>query len=198
MKLLLASGNIHKKTEFERILAPHDILMPEDIGIEFKVHESGNTYLENSLIKAQYLFNASGKYPVLADDSGLSVPALGGAPGVFSARYGSEKTGRVLDSADRNAILLKNTAHLTGKERQGFFVCCIVLMLDEYRIFSAQETFPGYIATESRGTGGFGYDPIFYLPDRGCCVAELNETEKDTISHRGRSCRRLKCILDSL
>ena len=198
MELLLATGNSHKATEFKRILAPYELLLPDDTGIDFNVHETGKSYFENALIKAQFLFQASGGHPVIADDSGLSVPALGGEPGVFSARYGSEKFGQELDAAERNSLLLENTSHLAGEKRQAFFVCCIVLMLEEYRLFSAQETLPGYIATESRGTNGFGYDPVFYLPDYGCCIAELNENEKDSISHRGRSCKRLKCILDSL
>ena len=91
-----------------------------------------------------------------------------------------------------------NMARLTGDGRRAFFVCCMVLILDEYRIFSAQETFGGFIADEPFGSGGFGYDPIFHLPGRDCTVAELDAVEKDRISHRGRAGLRIKAILDNL
>jgi len=198
MDLILATGNPHKKVELSRILAPHRILIPPDIGASFDAEETGTTYLENALIKAGALSEAAGGIPVLADDSGISVPALGGAPGVYSARYGSEDAGRNLEAPERNKFLLQNMAHLTGDGRRAFFVCCMVLILDEYRIFSAQETFGGFIAEEPFGSGGFGYDPIFHLPDRDCTVAELDAVEKDRISHRGRAGLRIKAILDNL
>ena len=198
MKLILATGNPHKKEELSRILAPHRILIPSDIGVNFDAEEIGTTYLENALIKARALTEAAGGRPVLADDSGISVPALGGAPGIYSARYGSEDTGRELEAPERNDFLLRNMAHLTGNGRRAFFVCCMALILDEYRIFTAQETFGGFIADEPFGSGGFGYDPIFHLPDRDCTVAELDAVEKDRISHRGRAGLRIKAILDNL
>ena len=148
MKLILATGNPHKKEELSRILAPHRILIPSDIGVNFDAEEIGTTYLENALIKARALTEAAGGRPVLADDSGISVPALGGAPGIYSARYGSEDTGRELEAPERNDFLLRNMAHLTGNGRRAFFVCCMALILDEYRIFTAQETFGGFIADE--------------------------------------------------
>lgn len=198
MELILATGNPHKKEELSRILHPHRILTPSDIDVEFDADETGSTYLENALIKARVLSRSAGGRPVLADDSGISVPALGGAPGVFSARYGSETNGRELEAAERNKLLLRNMAHLEADERQAFFVCCMVLILDEYRIFSAQETFGGIIAGMPYGKGGFGYDPIFYLPELKRTVAELDAGEKDRISHRGRAGLRIKAVLDNL
>ena len=198
MELILATGNPHKKEELSRILAPHHILIPSDIGVSFDAEETGTTYLENALIKARVLAEAAEGRPVLADDSGISVPALGGAPGIYSARYGSDEAGRELEASERNEFLLRNMAHLTGDGRRVFFVCCMVLILDEYRIFTAQETFGGIIADKPFGTGGFGYDPIFHLPDRDCTVAELDATEKDRISHRGRAGLRIKAVLDNL
>ncbi len=198
MEILLATGNAHKKEELERILAPHTILIPSDIGVNFDADETGTTYLANALIKAEELRKAAGGRPVLADDSGLSIPALGGAPGVYSARYGSEKTGRELEAGERNEFLLKNMAQLEAADRRGFFVCCMVLILEDYRIFSAQETFDGIIADAPSGGGGFGYDPIFHIPERECSVAELSDDEKDAISHRGRAGLRIKAILDNL
>ena len=198
MEILLATGNTHKKEELQRILAPHTLLIPADIGVKFDADETGTTYLENALIKAQVLWDLGGGRPVVADDSGISVPALGGAPGVYSARYGSDEAGRELEAAERNDLLLKNMAALSGTGREAFFVCCMVLIMDEYRVFSAQETFGGIIADGPSGSGGFGYDPIFHLPERGRTVAELSDAEKDEISHRGRAGRRLRALLDDL
>jgi XTP/dITP diphosphohydrolase len=198
MELILATGNPHKKEELSRILAPHIVLIPSDIGVDFDADETGTSYLENALIKARVLAEASGGRPVLADDSGISVPALGGAPGVFSARYGSEGAGRELEASERNQLLLQNMADFSGEKRQAFFVCCMALILEDYRIFTAQETFGGIIAEEPSGAGGFGYDPIFLLPETGRTVAELDEGEKDRISHRGRAGLRIKAVLDNL
>ena len=198
MEILLATGNPHKKEELSRILHPHTLLIPSDLGISFDADETGTTYLENALIKAQTLRESAGGRTVLADDSGLSVPALGGAPGVYSARYGSDESGRELEASQRNQLLLANMADIKGENRNAFFVCCMVLILDDYRVFTAQETFSGVIADEPFGKGGFGYDPIFHLPARSCSVAELSAEKKDLISHRGRAGLRIKAVLDSL
>ncbi|MCD6343893.1 MAG: RdgB/HAM1 family non-canonical purine NTP pyrophosphatase [Spirochaetaceae bacterium] len=198
MELLLATGNPHKKEELSRILHPHRVLIPSDLGISFDADETGTTYLENALIKARTLRDLSGGRTVLADDSGLSVPALGGAPGVYSARYGSDESDRELEAPERNQLLLANMADIKGENREAFFVCCMALILDNYRVFTAQETFSGIIALKPYGAGGFGYDPIFHLPERNCSVAELNAEEKDRISHRGRAGLRIKAVLDSL
>ncbi len=198
MELLLATGNPHKKEELSRILHPHRVLIPSDLGISFDADETGTTYLENALIKARTLRDLSGGRTVLADDSGLSVSALGGAPGVYSARYGSDESDRELEAPERNQLLLANMADIKGENREAFFVCCMALILDDYRVFTAQETFSGIIALKPYGAGGFGYDPIFHLPERNCSVAELNAEEKDRISHRGRAGLRIKAVLDSL
>ncbi len=199
MDILLATGNPHKKEELSRILHPHAVLIPSDLGVSFEADETGTTYLDNALIKAETLRESTrSRLPVLADDSGLSVPALGGAPGVYSARYGSGESGRELEAGERNALLLRNMADFSEADRKAFFVCCMVLILEDYRVFTAQETFSGTIALEPFGAGGFGYDPIFHLPGRDCSVAELGAEEKDRISHRGRAGLRIKAILDSL
>ncbi|MDF1568021.1 MAG: RdgB/HAM1 family non-canonical purine NTP pyrophosphatase [Spirochaetaceae bacterium] len=198
MEILLATGNAHKKEELERILAPHRILIPSDIRVEFDPDETGDTYLENALIKARALFESSGGRPVLADDSGLSVPAMKGAPGVYSARYGSDEAGRELESRERNALLIEKMQGFEGSRRQAFFVCCMVLIIDEYRVFTAQETFNGYITDEPSGRGGFGYDPIFFIPELQKTVAELDAGEKDRISHRGRAGLRIRALIDNL
>jgi len=198
MELVLASGNVHKKAEFTRIFDLHSLVSGPEISNVPMPREGASTYLENALIKARaFLGHTDGK-PIIADDSGISVPALGGAPGVLSARYGGDRAGRKLNAGERNDLLLENMAGLTGFERRAFFVCSMVLLVDEYRVFTAQETFEGLVAVRPSGEGGFGYDPIFFVPGAGCTVSELDAAGKDRISHRGRAGRRIKAILESL
>lgn len=195
MEILLATNNDHKKTEIEKILLPHTIVLPKEAGIDFSFEETGTTYFENAYGKAWTLFQQAGK-PVIADDSGLSIPALKGEPGIFSSRYGSETAGRILEQDERNRYLLEKLEGIT--ERSAFFVCCMVLILEEFRFFTAQETVHGEIIHEPVGTGGFGYDPVFYIREMDKTVAELGEGEKNRISHRGRAGARIKTILDAL
>jgi XTP/dITP diphosphohydrolase len=137
----------------------------------------------------------SGK-PVLADDSGLSLPGLGGEPGVYSARYGSEVYGEKLDAPVRNRYLLSRLKGI--EDRRAFFVCCMVAVLEEYRFYTVQETLHGEIVDTPSGRGGFGYDPIFYLPERERTVAQLPEGEKNRISHRGKAGAVLNSLLAEL
>lgn len=195
MELLFASGNSHKRDEFSRILEGHTILLPSDIGIDFHFDENGKDYYENSLGKALTLYKLTGK-PVIADDSGLSVVALDGAPGIYSARYGSEELGRKLTDSELVDYLLKKMEGI--EDRRAFFVCSMVFLLDEYRIFSAQETVKGVIAQSPAGKGGFGYDPVFYLEEYGKTIAEIGSEEKNKISHRGKAGAVMRGIIDSL
>ncbi len=194
MDIVLATGNHHKKREIAEILHGHTILVPNDLGIAFHYEETGTTYLDNSLGKGFDLYRQVLR-PVLADDSGISVPALGGAPGVFSARYGSDLRND-LDDVDRYKLLLANMERIA--DRRAFYVCCMVLICEEYRFFVAQETMHGEIAREPAGSGGFGYDPIFYLPEFGKTVAQISPSEKHRISHRGRAGRRIEEILEAI
>jgi XTP/dITP diphosphohydrolase len=181
--------------EFQQILSPHTILMPRDEGIEFDFDETGSTYLENGLGKARALFEGV-RRPVIADDSGLSVPALGGAPGIYSARYGEAELGRSLSSEEKIEFLLKN---MSGKEdRRCFFVCALVLYAEDYRFTVVQETLAGTVAYEPRGAGGFGYDPIFLLSGEEKTVAELDEDTKNRLSHRGKAGAAIKPHIDRL
>ncbi len=200
MKILVATGNAHKKIELSQIFNSHEILTPEDIGIVgFDFEETESTFLGNSLGKAQALWELiqdrtdASDYAVLADDSGLAVAALDGAPGIYSARYGSDVFGRMLESPERNSYLLKNMEGLT--DRRAFFVCCMSLILDEYRVYTIQEQFDGQIIEEEIGTGGFGYDPIFYLPEYRKTVAQLPADLKNRISHRGKAGLKLATLL---
>ena len=194
MKILLASGNPHKKEELSKILMNHTLILPKDLGIKMDVEETGITYLENSLIKAKALFKLSNGFPVLADDSGISVKALNGAPGVFSARYGEKELGKKLTDMEKYQLLLKNME--SKNNRDAAFICCMTLILDENRVFTIQESFKGEIAKEAYGAGGFGYDPIFYLPELNKTAAELSDKEKNRISHRGKAGIALNTLLE--
>ncbi len=192
MKIYFASGNAHKREELSRILAPHSIVIPPDEGIAFDPEETAADFFGNALIKAKALFDLVGK-PVLADDSGICVDALGGAPGVLSARYGSDN-GIKLTDYERNQLLLSNMKGI--KNRSCRFVCNMILYLGTDRFYSVQETLEGTLIDELRGSGGFGYDPLVLVEERGLTVAELPAGEKDTVSHRGKAARRILQLLD--
>jgi XTP/dITP diphosphohydrolase len=193
MELFVATGNPHKLIELGPALPGHTLRLPSDAGIEsFEVAEDGSSFLENAVKKAKALFSIVGE-PSLADDSGLVVRALDGAPGVLSARYGSAGGSHRLEAAERNAYLLANMA---GKEdRSCAFVCCLVLVLSEERLFAVQEACSGILLSEPIGSGGFGYDPVVYLPQLGKSVAQLSVHEKNRLSHRGRACARLAALM---
>ena len=195
MKILLASSNEHKRHEFSQLFAPHEILLPKDLGIEFDCEENGQTFLENATIKAKALFEVAHRlgYPVMADDSGLIVPALPGLLGLKTARFGSEDGGPLLSAHEKNQLLIRMLSGKTGDERKATFVCAIVLMLDRYRIYCAQECAEGRILEEEvNGTGGFGYDPVFFCNEAGTSMALLPDGGKNLYSHRGKASR---CIL---
>ena len=202
MIIWLATGNIHKKAELAALLPEHTIRIPADAGLVFDPKETGASFLDNALIKARALYRllrerdgGSGEPPVvLADDSGLCVDALGGRPGIRSARYQGPDTGvnpggGNLSDPERNAALLEELGD--HPDRRARFVCAMVLLPDEHRFLAVRETLEGEIVrpAEVRGAGGFGYDPIFYLPDLGRTLAELSAEEKNRISHRGKAAR---------
>ncbi|HET7839708.1 MAG TPA: non-canonical purine NTP pyrophosphatase [Rectinemataceae bacterium] len=197
MELFVATGNAHKLTELGPAFPGHVLRTPADAGLRgFDVDEDGSTFLENALKKARSLHRLIGR-PSIADDSGLVVTALGGEPGIYSARYGSPDGGQSkLSAAERNAYLLaRMEAH---EDRSCAFVCCLVLMLSEDRFFVVQETCSGELLRAPRGEGGFGYDPVVYLPALGRTVAELGVEEKNRLSHRGRAAARRCGILAEL
>jgi XTP/dITP diphosphohydrolase len=195
MELYIATGNPHKVEEMQAIFRDHSLRTPEELGLDFEYEETGTTFFDNAYGKAAELFRLSGK-PVLADDSGLSLPGLGGEPGVYSARYGSEVYGEKLDAPARNRYLLSRLKGI--EDRRAFFVCCMVAVLEEYRFYTVQETLHGEIVDTPSGRGGFGYDPIFYLPERERTVAQLPEGEKNRISHRGKAGAVLNRLLAEL
>ena len=188
MKIYLASGNVNKKKEVQELLPSHKIVLPKDEGIEFDPEETGSTFFENAMIKAKALYHIV-KAPVLADDSGICIDFLKGAPGVHSARYGSVEGEHVSAEAGINKVL----SELKGvKDRSARFACCMVFLLDENRFYSVQETCEGHITGAPSGSGGFGYDPIFFVEKFGKTFAELTSEQKNSISHRGRA---LKAII---
>ncbi|MDR3130467.1 MAG: RdgB/HAM1 family non-canonical purine NTP pyrophosphatase [Treponema sp.] len=205
MTIWFASGNLHKKQEAAALFPRRNIKLPAEAGLAFDPEETGSSFLENALIKARTLHRqlAAPDKLTLADDSGLCVDALGGRPGIYSARYAGGDgagllQGKKLDAPERNALLL---AELGDKpNRAARFVCAMVLLWDENRFLAAQETLEGELVRpgEVRGAGGFGYDPIFYLPDLGVTVAELSEEEKNRISHRGKAARIIAEFLEGM
>jgi XTP/dITP diphosphohydrolase len=193
-ELVVATNNAHKLRELARLFPGVRLLRPADLGVDFDYEEGGATYLDNALGKARHLHARVGR-PVLADDSGLEVRALDGQPGIFSSRYGSTPGGAKLSDAQRCTLLLEA---MQGREdRACFFVCCMVVVFTPERFAAAQETFPGLLARAPRGSGGFGYDPIVLIPERGRTVAELTDREKDRLSHRGRASCRVRALLRS-
>lgn len=176
-RIVLASGNRGKIAEFRKMLYPLSVVTPKELGIVFDAEETGATFYDNALIKARALYDLCGE-PTIADDSGLCVDCLGGAPGVFSARYsgGGDK-----DNIDK---LLKA---LDGKpDRRAHFSCCIVYFDGKNIIDATGETF-GTIADREIGGGGFGYDPVFISDDLHKSFGEASEDEKNSVSHRARA-----------
>ncbi len=183
MKVILASKNPHKLTELSAILSQHgfEIALESEYGLDIDVDETGTTFEENSLLKAEAVMKASG-LPVLADDSGLMVDALDGAPGVYSARYGHKSS-----DGERTEFLLENMKDVPDGKRTAKFVCVITCLWPDGRKIVARGECPGVITREVHGENGFGYDPVFYLPELGMTYAELPSEQKNAISHRARA-----------
>lgn len=217
MKIYLATGNKNKKREMCELLPEHTILIPSDEGIEFDPDETGTTFYENSLIKARTLYDLV-HCPVIADDSGICVDALGGAPGIYSSRYGGpdymkgRPDGAKTSQEDQNIFLINqlNEAIKNGNlpkgeylhgERSCHYTCAMVMYCGTDRLYVAQETFEGTLINDIKdqaGEGGFGYDPIVFLPEYNKTVAQITADEKNAISHRGKAVRALKKIINTL
>jgi XTP/dITP diphosphohydrolase len=246
MDLWFATDNSHKREELEAILG-RSLIIPRDRGLPFAPDENGAAFLDNALIKARALWRIV-RAPVIADDSGLCVDALGGRPGIYSARYGgkegsreqgpgnrefdakvTETTGQspgsqtdlltenpvpaprspvpqseppfpvprsLVPQKQRNRLLLSELGE--AADRRARFVCAMALVTGEQRFFAAQECLEGEIGREERGEGGFGYDPLLYLPEYRCTVAELPADVKNRISHRALAGRAIARFLEGL
>lgn len=194
--LLIATNNPGKLKEFRQLLGKLpgiDLASPKELGISPEFEESGATYAENAAIKAQVYADASGLV-VLADDSGLEVDALEGAPGLYSARY-SDRPGAT--DSDRRIFLLENLA-VKPPPWLARFRAVIAVAVPGQDIRFAEGVCEGEIIPEERGTNGFGYDPIFYIPEFGRTMAELSDEEKNQVSHRGRAVEAAMPILQDV
>ena len=185
MKVVLASKNPHKLVEIRQITDRFgiDLILQSELGIDLDVEENGTTFEENSYIKAEAVMQATG-LPALADDSGICVDALGGAPGIYSARYGFDDS---LDDWGRLLLLLRNTEQVPDGQRQAKFVCVITMLMPDGRCIQARGEIHGELLRAPAGENGFGYDPIFYYPPLGKTTAELSPEEKNQVSHRANA-----------
>lgn len=187
--IVFATGNQGKMKEIRQILAGMDveILSMKEAGISMDIVEDGTTFEENAIIKAKAVASAT-DHIVLADDSGLEIDYLNKEPGIYSARYMGEDTSYDI----KNANLLERLNGVEDEKRTARFVCAIAAALPDGQILTVQGVIEGRIAYEPKGSNGFGFDPIFYLPEYGCTSAELSEEDKNAISHRGRALRAMK------
>lgn len=181
-KFVLATHNAKKLEEMREILSGLgvEVVSPADLEIEIEVEETGNTFAENAMLKAKAI-SAAASLPAIADDSGLCVDALNGGPGVYSARYGGEE----LDDRGRCMLLLENLRGQTT--RAAHFACAIACVFPDGRTLEAEGRCDGAIAFAPLGTGGFGYDPVFLVPEKGKTFGQLTAEEKHAISHRGKA-----------
>ena len=187
MKFVLASHNRGKLKEMQEILSRLgvEVVLESDLGLALDVEETGTTFAENAALKAKAVMEASG-LPAIGDDSGLCVDWLQGAPGIYSARYGFDDT---LDDWGRLQLLLKNTENVPDGQRQAQFVCVITMVTPEGKVIQARGEVHGELLRAPAGTGGFGYDPIFYYPPFGKTLAEVTPEEKNQVSHRAVALR---------
>ncbi len=189
--LVFATGNQGKVDEFKQMLGDdYTILSMKDLDVDVDIVEDGKTFEENAIIKAKTVMEATGKM-VLADDSGFEVDYLNGEPGIYSARFMGEDTSYDI----KNAELLRRCEGVPDEKRDARFVCVIACAFPDGRVETAKGVIEGKLAHEPKGENGFGYDPIFYLPERGCTTGELEPEEKNAISHRGIAIRRMVEIL---
>jgi XTP/dITP diphosphohydrolase len=193
MELLLATQNPGKLEEMRVLLAgmPFRVVTPRELGILDSPEETGSTFQENATLKARHYAKLTGKLAV-ADDSGLSVDALGGAPGLYSSRFGGE--GRT--DADRNALLLEKLQGIPDERRTARFTCAVTVAMGDDVLFQTEAHVEGRIAHAPEGPNGFGYDPLFFYPPFGRTFGTVPNADKDRVSHRGKAFARLRRFLE--
>ena len=191
--MIFATGNENKMKEIREILGarPLEILSMKEAGVSADIVEDGKTFEENALIKARAICKLAGEM-VLADDSGLEIDYLNKEPGIYSARYMGEDTSYHI----KNKSLIDRLEGVPDEKRTARFVCAIAAVFPDGKELVVRGTVEGIIGYEEKGENGFGYDPIFYLPERGCTTAELPPEEKNSISHRGNALRLMKELLE--
>lgn len=197
-KIIFATGNAGKMREIREILDGMDmeLLSMKEAGIEADIVEDGTTFEENAIIKAKEVakllslsgMKAHGGIIVMADDSGLEIDALNKEPGIYSARYMGEDTPYSVKSGN----LIERLAGVPDEKRTARFVCVIAAVMPDGEVITTQGVIEGRIGYEEKGDNGFGYDPIFYVPEFGCTTAQLTEEQKNKISHRGKALRAMK------
>ena len=195
-QILFATGNEGKMREIRSILADTGakILSMKEAGVSVDIEENGTTFEENALIKARAVSAAltGADSVVLADDSGLVIDALDGEPGIYSARYMGEDT----SYDEKNTNLIERLEGVPDEKRTARFVCAIAAVMPDGREFTVQAAIEGRIGYEQKGEGGFGYDPIFYVPEFGKTTAEMTAEEKNRVSHRGKALEQMKEVLE--
>ena len=192
-RLIFATGNKDKMKEIREILGslPVEILSMKEAGIQAEIEEDGKSFEEKALTKARGVCRLAGEM-VLADDSGLEIDYLNGEPGIYSARYMGEDTSYRI----KNQNLMDRLSGVPDEKRTARFVCAIAAAFPDGREYVVRGTIEGRIGYEERGENGFGYDPIFYLPDRDVSTAQLSREEKNSISHRGNALKKMKELLE--
>lgn len=194
-RIIFATGNEDKMREIRMILADLNIpiVSMKEAGISAEIEENGDSFEANAVIKAKAVMELSGEV-VMADDSGLQIDYLDGAPGIYSARFMGEDTSYDV----KNAALLKKLEGVPDEKRTARFVCAIACALPDGRVLTSLGTMEGRIGYEIKGENGFGYDPIFFLPEYGCTSAEIPPEKKNELSHRGKALRAMKAELEKL
>lgn len=193
MDIVVATNNKGKLAEIKKILAGHNVLSQNDVGAFVDVDETGTTYEENALLKAQAVREYTDKI-IIADDSGLEVDVLGGEPGLYSARYAGEGT-----TPDQGMDkLLDKLAGYSFEEKTARFVSCITLLMPDGTVHTFRGECEGFITSEKRGDHGFGFDPLFWVESYGKTFAEISDEEKNRISHRYKALNMLKSFLDAM
>lgn len=192
-RIIFATGNQNKMREIREILGDenYDIQSMKDAGIDCDIVENGQTFEENSLIKARAVAKYASDAIVLADDSGLEIDALNKEPGIYSARYMGEDTSYDI----KNANLIERLDGVEKNDRSARFVCAVSAVFPDGTEAAVRGTIEGYIGWEPMGTNGFGYDPIFYLWDKDVSTASISPEEKNAISHRGQALRKIKEVI---
>ena len=194
MDLIIASNNKGKILEIEQMLKGLDLSVKSmgEVGFDTDIDETGTTFEENAMLKARYIFDRTDEAIVIADDSGLCVDSLGGAPGVYSARYG----GGGLTDGERYQLLLKAIDSVQRSEKTARFVCVIAVILPNGNSFTVKGICEGEITDRPYGENGFGYDPVFYLPQYERTMAQLDMEEKNRISHRAKAIVAMRAELE--
>lgn len=193
-EIILATSNLGKIKELQAILSPIHCIPQADLNIK-SVEETGLSFIENALIKARHA-SLMAKKPALGDDSGLVVPALNGAPGIYSSRFAGEQA----SDKDNNRLLLEKMHSLPSTQRQAYFYCAmaVVQYANDPTPLIATGVFHGQITMDLSGENGFGYDPLFYCPEYQCTAAQLTATIKNTISHRAKALNQLRDLIQQL